>query len=147
MRNLLSQFHFLGITCMLLSLSMGFLSFKTLAFENHNLEEDHFLALIVGDNLVGGWEYTATGAPDGYDKGFLMIVGERGNYTVRVQVEAGIFIGKNITVKKNVITFTLDIGGSNVSLTLKATGSSISGTSHSSYGEYPINGVKTLSQG
>lgn len=101
--------------------------------------------IIVGDNLVGGWEYTAQGAPEGYDKGLLLIVGQDGQYQVQVQTGAGTFIGENVTVKKNTINFTLMIEGGQVTVNLTANGSKISGKSSSPEGDYVIEGVKSIS--
>jgi|GEM_PF-849897 len=100
-----------------------------------------------GDNLAGGWEYTAQGAPEGYAKGFLLIIGQDGNYQVQVQNGAGTFIGENVAVKKNTISFTLMIEGDQVKVSLTADGSKISGKSSSSEGDYVISGTKTLSAG
>lgn len=99
----------------------------------------------IADNLVGGWEYTAQGAPEGYDKGLLLIVGQNGQYQVQVQNGAGTFIGENVTAKKNTISFTLMIEGGQVTVNLTANGSKISGKSSSSEGDYVIEGVKSIS--
>ncbi len=97
------------------------------------------------DDLVGGWEYTAQGAPEGYDKGLLLIVGQDGKYQVQVQTGAGTFVGENVTVKKNTISFSLMIEGGLVTVNLTAEGSKISGKSSSSEGDYVIEGVKSIS--
>ncbi|WP_422081382.1 hypothetical protein [Ulvibacterium sp.] len=102
-------------------------------------------SITVGDNLVGGWEYTALGAPEGYDKGLILIVGQDGQYQVQVQTGMGTFVGENVTVKKNTISFTLMIEGGLVTVNLTAEGSKMSGKSSSPEGDYVIEGVKSIS--
>lgn len=114
-------------------------------FEDPVLPEDKGNSVTIANDLVGGWEYTAQGAPEGYDKGLLLIIGQDGNYQVQVQTGAGTFIGENVTVKKNTISFSLMIEGGLVTVNLTAKGSKISGKSSSSEGDYIIEGVKSLS--
>ena len=97
------------------------------------------------DNLVGGWEYTADGAPEGYASGLLMIVKAGDMYKVQVQLAGGAMNGTDIVVKGNDISFKLLIEGESVSVALSAKGSKISGTSTSSSGSYNIQGVKSIS--
>lgn len=97
------------------------------------------------DHLVGGWEYTAAGAPEGYDSGLLMIVKSGDLYKVQVQLAAGALNGTDIVVKGNDITFKLNVEGESVSVSLSAKGSQISGTSTSASGTYTIKGVKSIS--
>ena len=98
------------------------------------------------DDLVGGWEYTVVGAPEGYEKGFLMIVKQGEVYKTQVQLISGAVNGENVVVKGNKITFTINVEGETVSVALEAKGSTISGTSTSpSNGTMQINGVKSIS--
>ncbi len=101
----------------------------------------------VKDNLVGGWAYTVEGAPEGYHKGFLLIVNQDGDYKVQVQTAGATMQGQNVSVKKNTITFDLSVEGDMVKVALTADGSKISGTSTASDGVYQIKGVKSLSAG
>ena len=98
-----------------------------------------------GDNLVGGWSYTVEGAPEGYEKGFLVITKQNDRYKVQVQVGTGTFLGENVMVKGEEISFDIMVEGNKVSLTLVAKGSSISGKGTSADGSYTINGVKSIS--
>lgn len=97
------------------------------------------------DHLVGGWEYTAEGAPQGYESGLLMIVKTGDVYKVQVQLAGGAMNGTDVVVKGNDITFKLNIEGESVSVSLSAKGSQISGTSTSASGTYTIKGVKSIS--
>lgn len=101
--------------------------------------------IITKDNLVGGWEYTAAGAPEGYDSGLLMIVKTGDVYKVQVQLAAGALNATDIVVKGNDITFKLNVEGESVSVSLSAKGGQISGTSTSASGTYSITGVKSIS--
>jgi len=104
------------------------------------------IAVVIKEDLIGGWEYTVAGAPEGYDKGFLMIVKQGDIYKAQVQLSGGAVNGENVLVKGNKITFTVNIEGETVSVALEAKGSKLSGTSTSpSNGTMNITGVKTLS--
>ncbi|MEM9142248.1 MAG: hypothetical protein AAGA86_04625 [Bacteroidota bacterium] len=133
--------------CMLMAFGIGLFSFGVASGKEYPMGIDQVKANFFGNDLEGGWEYTASGAPVGYDKGFIIIVGERGKYQVSVQAGAGVYEGRNVTVKKNTIQFVINIDGENVSVSLTASGSTMSGTSSSSQGSYAIKGVKSLSQG
>lgn len=103
------------------------------------------IVTIVKDNLVGGWEYTVEGAPEGYESGLMMIVKAGDIYKVQVQLSGGAMNGSDVVVKGNDITFKLMVEGESVSVSLSAKGSEISGTSTSSTGTYNIKGVKSIS--
>lgn len=103
------------------------------------------IVVVAKDDLIGGWEYTAEGAPEGYDSGLLMIVKAGDAYKVQVQLAGGAMNGTEIVVKGNDITFKLMVEGESVSVSLSAKGSQISGTSTSSSGTYNIKGVKSIS--
>ena len=107
--------------------------------------ETNNLMIIVKDDLVGGWEYTATGAPEGYDSGLLMIVKAGDTYKVQVQLAGGAMNGTDVVVKGNDISFKLMVEGESVSVSLSAKGSKISGKSTSASGSYNIEGVKSIS--
>lgn len=102
-------------------------------------------AVVVKDDLVGGWEYTAEGAPEGYDSGLLMIVKAGETYKVQVQLAGGAMNGTDVVVKGNDISFKLMVEGESVSVSLSAKGSKISGKSTSASGTYTIEGVKSIS--
>lgn len=108
--------------------------------------ESNDTAILVKDDLIGGWEYTVAGAPEGYDKGLMMIINQAGVYKVQVQLNGGAVNGENVVVKGNKITFTVNIEGETVSVALEAKGSKLSGTSTSpSNGTMNIAGVKSIS--
>ncbi|WP_089890196.1 hypothetical protein [Kriegella aquimaris] len=102
---------------------------------------------VLKDNLSGGWAYSVAEAPEGYEKGFLLIFKEGDSYKVQVQVGNMTMLGENVSVKKNTISFEVQVEGENVSVVLTADGSKISGTSTSSAGVLKINGTKSLSAG
>jgi len=108
--------------------------------------ESNDVATVVKDDLIGGWEYTVAGAPEGFDRGLMMIVNQGGVYKVQVQINGGAVNGENVVVKGNKITFTVNVEGETVSVALEAKGSKISGTSTSpSNGTMNITGVKSIS--
>lgn len=97
------------------------------------------------DDLIGGWEYSVEGAPEGYDSGLLMIVKADGQYKVQVQTATATMNGTDIVVKKNTISFNLMVEGESVSVKLTAKGSQLTGSSTSSSGVYSIMGTKSIS--
>jgi len=98
------------------------------------------------DDLVGGWEYTVEGAPEGYNKGLMMIVKQGEIFKVQVQLNGGAVNGENIVVKGNAITFNLVVEGESVAVALEAKGSKMTGTSTSSAnGVMQITAIKTIS--
>lgn len=103
-------------------------------------------AVVAKDNLVGGWEYTVEGAPEGYDKGLMMIVNQSGTYKVQVQLNGGAINGSDVVVKGNNITFNVNVEGEAVAVALEAKGSKMTGTStSSSNGVMNITAIKSIS--
>lgn len=145
MKNENSPFHSVFGLLACLALSFCLVANANKPSRETDLAKDKNEVLVTGDNLIGGWEYTAQGAPEGYDKGLIVIVGQDGRYQVQVQTGMGTFIGENVTVKKNTINFTLMIEGGQVTVNLTANGSKISGKSSTSEGDYLIEGVKSIS--
>lgn len=126
---------------LLMAFAFMFTPIEMMASSESNID-----AIIVKDNLIGGWEYSVAGAPEGYEKGLMMIVKQSGVYKVQVQLSGGAVNGKNVVVKGNSITFDLDIEGETVAVALEAKGSTLSGTSTSpSNGTMKITGVKSIS--
>lgn len=126
---------------LLLAFALLFVPIEMLAISERNET-----TVMVKDDLIGGWEYTVAGAPEGYEKGFLMIVKQGDAYKAQVQLAGGAVNGENVVVKGNKITFTLNVEGETVSVALEAKGSKISGTSVSpSNGTMSISGVKSIS--
>ena len=118
----------------------------SMPFEAMANSENSATEVIVKDDLIGGWEYTVAGAPEGYDKGFLMIVKQGDVYKTQVQLSSGAVNGENVVVKGNKITFTINVEGETVSVALEAKGSTLTGTSTSpSNGTMKISGVKSIS--
>ncbi len=134
-------FIFLLLTCLL------FAAPKAMANASHNGDglQPEVLMVPFQDHLLGGWSYTVEGAPEGWEKGLLLIINPNGVYQAQIQTANQTLLADNISVKKNTITFDVYVEGSKVAVELKAEGSKLSGTSSSSDGTYKINGVKSLS--
>lgn len=118
------------------------LSHETLA----SSEKSNTATIIVKDDLIGGWEYSVEGAPEGYEKGFLLIVKQGDVYKAQIQLSTGAVNAENVVVKGNKISFTVTIEGETVSVALEAKGSKLTGTSTSaSNGSLNIMGSKSIS--
>lgn len=108
--------------------------------------ENSDATITVADDLVGGWNYSVEGAPEGYQTGFMIIVKENDQYKVQIQTGGGTMLGENVVVKRNEISFNVMVEGGQVSVVLTAKGSELTGKSTSSEGSYMIKGVKSISQ-
>lgn len=113
-----------------------------MAISQHSTDTESSL---IDDKFVGGWSYTVEGAPQGYEKGLLVIVKEGDGYKVQVQIGGGTLLGDNVKVKGSTISFDVMVEGGKVAVTLTAKGDTISGESTSSEGSYSIKGEKTIS--
>lgn len=102
-------------------------------------------ALVVKDHLSGGYTYTAAGAPEGYDTGFILIVKSSDTYKVQVQTGGGVFNATNVEGKGHKIKFDVSIEGETANVALMTSGDKITGTSTSSTGVINITGVKSIS--
>ncbi len=102
---------------------------------------------VIKDSFLGGWAYTVQGAPEGYEKGFLLILKEDKTYKAQIQVGGSTFLAENIMVKKNTMTFDVMIEGQKVAVQLMVKGSKLTGTTTSNEGVFQITGEKTLSAG
>jgi hypothetical protein len=108
--------------------------------------ETNDVIVIVKEDLLGGWEYSVAGAPEGYNKGFMLIVKHGDAYKVQVQLNGGAVNGENVVVKGSKINFIVTVEGEKVTVALEAKGSKLTGTSVSpSNGTMNITGVKSLS--
>jgi hypothetical protein len=128
---------------LLIALALVSMPQMTLANSENDTSE---VISIAKDNLVGGWEYTVEGAPEGYERGFLLIVKQGDIYKAQVQHSGGAVNGENVVVKGNKITFTVNIEDEIVSVALEANGSKFTGTTTSaSNGTMNVTGVKSIS--
>ena len=112
-------------------------------FENTNPASEP-VSPLVKDKFVGGWSYTVANAPQGYEKGFLVIVKEGDGYKVQVQIGGANLLGENVKVSGKTISFDVTIEGGKVAVELTVKGDTISGKSTSSEGTYSIQGERTL---
>ena len=115
----------------------------TLAFTDSS--DKITIATIAKDKFAGWWGYTVTGAPEGYEEGFLVIVQDGDSYKVQIQTGGGTLMGENVKTKGSTIMFNVTVEGDEVAVNLKVNGSNISGTSTSSQGTFAISGTKTVS--
>lgn len=101
-------------------------------------------ATIVDDSdaIVGRWLYTVADVAYEYSHGALYISEDNGVYQVEVHVNNGTLRGQDIEVAQNKITFSLEIEGSNVVVTLRAKEDKLSGESSSADGIFKIKGKR-----
>lgn len=99
----------------------------------------------IGDKLAGGWEYTVEGAPEGFEKGFMLVVNQNGTYKIQLQMGGGTFMGESVIAKGSKLNFSVDVEGEKVTVALVMKGSKFTGTSISSQGVFNVMGTKTIS--
>ncbi len=99
----------------------------------------------IGDKFAGGWEYIVEGAPEGFEKGFMLIVNQNGAYKVQLQMGGSIFMGESVVAKGSKLNFSVDVEGEKVVVALMMKRSKFTGTSTSSQGVFNVMGAKTIS--
>ncbi len=133
-------------TLFVFTLMLLTIPFNLMAFESDSNVVSTTTSL-AKDVFVGGWSYTLQGAPEGYEKGFFLVLKEGKYYKAQVQVGKATFMAEDIVVKKNTMTFHVLVEGKKVMVALTANGSKLSGTSTTEEGVFQITGEKTLSAG
>ena len=109
---------------------------------NSSKEETNINMAIPTDEVTGAWEYTVENVPIEYSKGVLMISKENKEYSIKIQLAAGVLGAENVLVKDKTITFSVYVEGSKVSVTLKVNGDIITGESSSYDGNFAIEGKR-----
>lgn len=113
---------------------------------NDTIENEKYItAYIIGDKFAGGWEYIVEGAPEGYEKGFMLVVNQNGIYKVQLQIGGSTLMGKNVIAKGGKLNFSIDVKNEKVAVALVMKGSKFTGTSTSSQGVFNVMGAKTIS--
>jgi len=119
--------------------------FMSSPIQANNTVEDKEYSTAVADKFAGGWEYTVQGAPEGFEKGFMLVVNRNGVYKVQLQMNGGIFMGENVVAKGSKLNFMIMVEDEKVAVALVMKGSKFTGTSTSSQGVFNVSGAKTIS--
>lgn len=135
MKSVTKKLQFVLFTVILLS---------TTAVMSHNPIEKSTIDVKIADDLVGAWNYTVENVDYQYRTGILLITKEDGKYSVQVQLSSGNLSGEEIEVIDNSITFSVNIEGQKILVSLKADGDTIMGESSSYDGTYKIEGTKVM---
>jgi hypothetical protein len=95
---------------------------------------------------VGTWKFEAPYAPEGYNSGIIVIVKSEQKHTVTMSFTGSEykFNGENVKVEKASVTFSLNLEGQVIKVSLKGTEEKkMAGIAVYSEGEVPLSLTKT----
>jgi len=95
---------------------------------------------------VGTWKFEAPYAPEGYNSGIIVIVKSEQKHTVTMSFTGSEYklSGENVKVEKDSVSFTLNLEGQEIKVTLKGTeDTKMAGKAVYSEGEVPLSLTKT----
>lgn len=123
------------------------LGFSTLAFDDVNKLDVEVLydSSSFGDEkFIGNWKYSAENVPYEYAKGILFISKEEGSLKVVVALPGGKRKADDVVAKENTLTFSLNLDGQLVSVSIILEGDKISGKAISEEGIFKLSGERRL---
>lgn len=98
-----------------------------------------------GDNLeklVGTWNYTASYAPPGYDKGQLVFFQKEGKTSGQVKISGYATDIKNLKYSDGTYSFIVTVEYQDIPVSFKLEGDKLAGKASSPDGDLPIEATK-----
>ncbi|GAP71046.1 hypothetical protein BA6E_125486 [Bacteroidales bacterium 6E] len=92
--------------------------------------------------LIGTWNYTASYAPPGYDKGQLVFFDKDGITTGQVKISGYATDIKNLKFSEGVYSFTVTVEYQDIPVSFKLEGDKLTGKASSPEGDLPIEAKK-----
>ncbi|MCK0145168.1 hypothetical protein MWU78_05880 [Arenibacter sp. F26102] len=96
------------------------------------------------ENFIGNWKYSAENVPYAYAKGILFISKKEGSLRVLVALQGVESKADDVKVKDNTLTFSLNLEGQLVSVSITVEGDKISGKASSEDGIFELSGERRL---
>ncbi|MBC8767004.1 hypothetical protein H4O18_03270 [Arenibacter sp. BSSL-BM3] len=96
------------------------------------------------ENFIGNWKYSAENVPYEYARGILFISKKEGSLKVLVALPGGERKADDVKVKDNTLTFSLNLEGQLVSVSITVEGDKISGKASSEDGIFKLSGERRL---
>lgn len=100
--------------------------------------------LVKKKKWTGSWDYSVQDVPVEYSSGVLHISKKKKVYTVKLELPGGDLPANNVKVDKNKLTFSVDIEGSMVDVTLIMDGDSFKGESNTPDGTFMLEGNRRI---
>lgn len=100
--------------------------------------------LVKKKKWTGSWDYSVQDVPVEYSSGVLHISKKKKVYTVKLELPGGDLPADNVKVDKNKLTFSVDIEGSMVDVTLIMDGDSFKGESNTPDGTFMLEGNRRI---
>lgn len=100
--------------------------------------------LIKKKKWTGSWEYSIQDVPVEYSSGVMHISKKKKVYSVELEMPGGSLPADNVSVDKNKLTFSVDIEGSIVDVSLIMDGDSFKGESNTPDGTFMLEGNRRI---
>lgn len=96
------------------------------------------------ENFMGNWTYAAENVPYEYAQGILFISKKDGLLDIIVALAGGERRAQDVKVEENILTFSLNLDGQLVSISLTVEGDKILGKASSKDGIFDLKGERRL---
>lgn len=137
MKTILKNF---GLIVVLLIFSNGY----SLEIGDTNDLETVSAILIKKKKWTGSWDYLVKDVPMEYSSGILHVSRKKRVYSVALEMPGGKLPADNVKVDKNKLTFSVDIEGSSVDVSLIMDGDSFSGETYTPDGTFTLVGNRRI---
>ena len=91
---------------------------------------------------VGIWDYSVKDVPPEYSKGVLHVSKLKRQHLVQIELASGTLDAENVVVKKQELSFTLDLEGQQIEVSLTMDGDTFKGESSSADGVFLLEGSR-----
>ena len=95
---------------------------------------------------VGTWTYSAPTAPEGYEKGDIVIAKEKEAYSASLKFGDYVIKGTSVKYEKDILTFKVFLEGEYISVKAVFTADSVKGTASYSEGDIEFTASKKVSK-
>lgn len=141
MENFKSIIKFGFIVCTLL-IGLSAMAFEDAGQLNIGVVDDS--SPLDEEKFIGNWKYSAENVPYEYARGILFISKKEGSLKVVVALPGGERKANDVVVKDNTLTFSLNLEGQLVSVSITVEGDKISGKASSEDGIFKLSGERRL---
>ncbi|MBT8183025.1 MAG: hypothetical protein KJO53_15710 [Eudoraea sp.] len=100
--------------------------------------------LIKKKKWTGSWDYLVKDVPMEYSSGILHVSRKKRVYSVELEMPGGKLPADNVKVNKNKLTFSVDIEGSSVDVSLIMDGDSFNGETYTPDGTFTLVGNRRI---
>jgi len=141
MRKLIGIIKFGFMACMML-IGSSAMAYEDVNQLDVNVIDDY--NPINEEKFIGNWKYSAENVPYEYARGILFISKKEGSLNVLVALPGGERKANDVKIKENTLTFSLNLEGQLVSVSITVEGDKISGKASSEEGIFNLSGERRL---